>query len=150
MRNQFDIAAYTPSNELILVAEVKGLKESDEGAATFFRRNLLAHGLLPVSAYFLLAYRTTLYLWSPKQSPEASPEYRAAAKPIFKRFLGDVAELPNGAGPQSLEFAIKAWLDESAREAKSDSLESDADRMIVRSGLLERLKGAEVRREVVL
>jgi len=150
MRSRYDIAAFSQDDELVLVGEVKAIKDADESAAVFFRRNLLSHGMLPDAPYFLLAYKTAIYLWKPHAPADAPPNYRAAAKPMLKQFFGDAVDPSTEIGPESLELAIKVWLSNSTRSQSKLEPKNDADRMLIDSGLSEKLMGGEVRREVSL
>jgi hypothetical protein len=147
MGNQFDIAAYSPDRQLVLLAEVKWLKELTEEEAAFFRRNLLAHQLLTEVPYFLLAHRNAFFLWKGKGTPGNRPDFKAAAKPVLKKYLGDLADTGSGAGPESMELAVKLWLSDLASGIEQPDPNSEADKMLVDSGLLDSLKGGEVRRE---
>jgi hypothetical protein len=147
MGNQFDIAAYSPNRELVLLVEVKWSKDSSQEGAVFFRRNLRNHGMLTDGPHFLLANRNNLFLWKGSSGPDAEPDFRGPAKPVLKKYLGDIAETEVGAGPESVELAFKLWLTDLARGSQLPDPESAADRMLVDSGLYQQIKGGEVRRE---
>jgi hypothetical protein len=149
MRNEFDIVAYAPNRQLVLIAEVRWLKETSEENAAFFRRNLLSHGLLKESPYFLIAYRSAIFLWKGTSAPDARPDFKSPAKPVLRKYLGAMADTDQGPGPESMESAIKLWLSELASGIQEPDSNSEADSMLVTSGLYERLKGAELRREVL-
>jgi hypothetical protein len=147
MTEAFDIAAYSPRRQLVLLAEVKWLKESSEENAVFFRRNLLSHSLLSDVPYFLLAYRNGFFLWKGSSDPGSSPDFRAPAKPVLKKYLGALAETERGPGPEGMESAVNLWLSELASGIQEPDLESEPDKMLVESGLYDQLKGGEVRRQ---
>ena len=42
--------------------------------------------------YFLLAFRTTIYLWKPQAAEDTAPDFKAAASSVLKRSLGDLAD----------------------------------------------------------
>jgi hypothetical protein len=149
MRNRFDIAAYSSAKELVLLVEVKWSKESSEEDAIFFRRNLRNHSILTDGPHFLLAYRNNLFLWKGSTSPDAQPDFRSPAKPVLRKYLGEIAETASGAGPESLELAFKLWLTDFARGSELPDPKSDADKMLVDSGLYQKIRGGEVRREAI-
>ena len=148
MPGAFDISVYSRDRQLVLLAEIKWDKESSEQNATYYRRNLLSHGLLSSVPFFLLANRSTLNLWRGTASPDEAPTYTAAAKPIFKRYLGPLADDERGPGSESLQFALTRWLSEFADESRAPDQSSDADQMVINSGLAQQLKGGEVREEL--
>jgi hypothetical protein len=148
MQSRFDIAAYSPNRQLVLLAEVKWLKEASEENAIFFRRNLINNKLLPRIPYFLIAYRNALYLWKESTAADSPPDFKAAAKPVLKKYLGTVAENDPGPGPEGMETAVKLWLSDLASGVEDPDPQSAADKMLVDSGLYDQLKFGEVGRDV--
>ena len=147
MRDRHDIAGYSPDRKLVLIADVKAGKKTSEENASFFRRNLLAHGLLSEVPYFLLAYKTQFFLWKGVRGPDARPDYQAAAKPVLEKYLGKIAEDERGPGSEGLEIAVKSWLSELASGIQVPAAQSAPDQMLVESGLYDCLKGGEVHSE---
>jgi hypothetical protein len=150
MRNQYDIAGYSFDRQLVLIADVKAGKETSEENAAHFRRNLLAHGLLAEVPYFLLAYKTQFFLWKGTRDADSRPDYKAAAKPVLEKYLGEIGESARGPGSESLEIAVKSWLSELASGVRAPDTLFAPDQMLVESGLFERLKGGEVLSESTL
>jgi hypothetical protein len=147
MRHQYDFEGYAGDGRLVLIGEVKGVGGATEESAKVFRRNLIAHDLLPRDVYFLLAFRTAVYLWKPQAGKDASPDFKAAAKPVLKKFLGEVAENEAAPGAESVEFAFKHWLSEFTHGAGIPEATSDADRILLESGLYPKIRGGEIRYE---
>jgi hypothetical protein len=150
MRSPTDIAVYSPDKQLILVVEVKGGKQSKSDAAAQLRRNLLVHGLLPSSPYFLLAYQTNLFLWRSGSDPIAPPLFMAPAKPVLQDYLRSVSGGERLVGEESLQLALVSWLSDLASDVRTPQPSSEADEMIVQSGLYDLIKNGEVKSEVVL
>ena len=148
MHNRYDLGGYSDSGQLVLIGEVKGVRNATEESAAVFRRNLLSNNLLPRDVYFLLAYGTSIYLWKPRAGESATPDFKAPATPILERFLGEFASGESGPGSESLEFAYKHWLSDAARGLDEGRATAEADRMLRASGLHALLKGGEIRREV--
>lgn len=146
--NLYDLGGYTSDGSLILLGEVKASSDSSEDSAKVFRRNLIAHELLPRRVYFLLANRKAIYLWKPQSSEDAPPDYQSSAEPVLAKYLG--TSIRNEAvGEAGLEFAFKHWLSGVAQPGADPRLDLDADQMLVNSGLYSLLKGGEVRYELV-
>ena len=150
MRPQTDIAIYSPDNHLVLVVEVKGGKQSKSDAAAQLRRNLLVHGLLPISPYFLLAYQTNLFLWRSGSELLAPPQFTAPAKPVLQDYLRSAAGGESLVGEESLQLALVSWLSDLASDVRSPQPSSEADEMIVQSGLYDLIKHGEVKSEIAL
>lgn len=88
MGQQPDFAVFSSDRQLQLVVEVKGTPISDEKWAAKFRRNLLAHGVVPASPYFLLVLPDNLYLWShPEHTADAMPDFSADTATVLNRYL---------------------------------------------------------------
>jgi hypothetical protein len=82
-----------------------------------------------------------------RRNLEALPDFTAPAQPMLKRYLGPIAERPGGPIEESLEYALYAWLSELAHGVRQPEALSEADQMLVTSGLLERMKGSTFRME---
>ena len=146
MPNQFDFAAYSPARELVMLIEVKWSKDSSEEDAIFFRKNLRGNRILSDGPHFMLAYRNRLFLWKGSSAPDAKPDYASPAKPILKEYLGERTDAENEVGPETLEQAYKLWLIDLIRGSKVPDPKSDADNILVDSGVYARIKGGEIRR----
>jgi hypothetical protein len=149
MRNEFDLAGYSANRQLVLVVEVKYMQETSDENAAFFRRNLVSHGLLSTDPYFLLAYRTTIFLWKANSQGDAKPSGSASMKPLVRSFLKPTTSDDEAVGRESLEFAVKNWLSEIASGTRAPDEKFEPDKMLMESGLYDRLKGGEIRRHAV-
>lgn len=148
MGNRYDIGGYSGDGQLAFIGEIKSDRGATDESAKVFRRNLIEHDLLPSDVYFMLAYRTAIYLWKPQSGKDALPDFRAAAKPVLKQYLGEAAEDESIPGSESLEFAFKQWLQSTVLGTRRLQATSDADRMLLDSGLIAKLKGGEIRHEL--
>lgn len=146
MSGKFDIAAYSKTRQLVLLAEIHSLRESSEDAAVQFRMNLLTHNFLGEVPYFLIADRNSLFLWKQGSEPGKRPDFKSPAKPVLKKYLGNLADTNDRIGAESLDQAIRLWLTDLATEYEPPNPDSEADKMLVQSGLLACLKGGEIRR----
>jgi len=110
------------------------------------RRNLLVHNQLPADAFFLLAIPSRLFLWSWDRDINAAPNFTADAQPVLRDYLGPIANQKGGPRGESLELALASWLGDLTSNIRSSD-KSDVDRMLVDSGLLDKIKGGRVRTE---
>jgi hypothetical protein len=149
MRLEYDIVVEAPDRTRVLVVECKRTKESSDVGATKWRRNLQVHGLNVDSEFFLLAFPTKLFLWKAGTPAHANPDFSAPSMPVLKRYLGRVADQPRAPLPESLEIAFSTWLSDLANGVRKPDASSEPERMLVQSGLLERIKGGRVRTQVV-
>ena len=51
---EVDFVAYDDHGQAVLLVEVKSRRDTSEGWAARFRRNMLAHGTLPAASFFLI------------------------------------------------------------------------------------------------
>src|SRR5215216_3652568 len=72
-----DFVAYDPEGRVLLLAEAKSRHGTSESWAARLRRNMLSHGMLPWSKYFLIATPERIYLWKQPQpnATEVPPEF---------------------------------------------------------------------------
>lgn len=140
-----DFALYSPDGELEMVGEVKKAQEASPGAASRIRRNLLAHRAIPNAPYFLIFFPDRLYLWKDVQSDVDSPPSRSAGiADVLRDYLGDPAKNPVGLGEESLELALGSWFRDLATATRAPSETSEADKLLVESGLYSALRRGSI------
>jgi hypothetical protein len=139
-----DIVVESPTGRRVLIVECKSTKRSTPEDAAQVRRNFLAHNQFPADAFFLLAMPTKLFLWGNDPGGGSAPSFSADARPVLREYLGPIADQEGGPRGESLELAIASWLGDLTSNLRSAD-QSDADRMLVESGLLDKIKGGRVR-----
>ena len=144
-----DIVIESPDRRRILVVECKRAQDASKQQAVRWRRNFVAHGLDSEVPYFLLAFPTGLYLWRANANIEAPPDFTAPAQDVLKRYLGSIADQPGGPLEESLEIAFSTWLSDLAHGVRQPDALSEADQMLVTSGLFEKMKGGIFRAQVL-
>lgn len=145
---EYDIVIETANRTRVLVAECKRMKVTSATEAANLRHSLQVLTRDPTSSYFMLVVPTALFLWTENADARAEPQFSVAAKPVLKRYLGDIADLPGGPLSESLEMAIYSWLNALACGIRTPDLDSEPERAVVESGLFDKLKGAIVRLHV--
>jgi hypothetical protein len=139
MAAEADVVLETPSRRVLLVE------------CTWMREPTLAKviderdGLAPLWGidfdYFMLTLRAELYLWR-KDAPAGSPpEYTASAMQIWRDYLGKLAETPETLPSECMEIAVAIWLNNLANNIVGPNPESEADQLLLRSGLFDWMKG---------
>ena len=107
-----DISVYDKNGHLILAVEVKRKLNASVEWATRFRRNILVHGLLPDTKFFLLATPDRFFLWKDAgmdlllREPTYVADPRAILSPYFERAGVTVDDISS----YSLELIIVSWL----------------------------------------
>lgn len=136
-----DFMVYTPGNELLLVVEVKATKNESAEWAAKLRGNLIAHGAVPYSPFFLLVLPEHVYLWKNSTSPrESPPDFVSQTKAMLNPYLSKLGEDYSRLSESSLELAVRSWLNDMATSSISKQPINIENRLLVESGLAERLR----------
>jgi hypothetical protein len=144
MSAPFDIVVDSTTGSRILFVECKVARKSTPEDAVHVRQKLISHGQLPADAFFLLAMPSRLFLWNTDRELDAAPNFTADATPVLRDYLGPIADQESGPRDESLELAIASWLGDLTSDIRSSD-ESDADRILAESGLLNKIRGGRVR-----
>src|SRR5882757_1584765 len=148
MALRVDIVIESPDRRRILVVECKRAQDASSQQAVRWRRNFVTHGLDSEVPYFMLAFPTGLFLWRANANIGAPPDFTAPAQGVLKRYLGPIADQPGGPLEESLEIAFSTWLSDLAHGVRQPDSSSEADQMLVESGLLEKMRGGTFRTQV--
>jgi hypothetical protein len=118
-----DIVAYDRDGKVLLLAEAKSRYGTSEAWATQLRRNILAHGALPSSKYFLIATPERMYVWRGQQpgAVELAPEGTIDAASVFHRYFQRLQQEPSNIAPRAFELVVLAWLTDIAHTAAAES-----------------------------
>ncbi len=89
-----DFIAYDPDGQVVLLAEAKSRRGTSEDWATQLKRNMLSHGSLPWSKFFLIATAVV--------PPELTLNAVTVFRPYFERFHLE----PSDVGPEAFELLV--------------------------------------------
>jgi hypothetical protein len=144
MSTQWDLAAYNRDNQFVLGVEVKSKLEATPQWAAQFRRNLLAHGVLPNAPYFLLACPDQFFLWDRSHNPIEiiEPGYVIDVRPLLRPYFNQANIAPERVSGRSLELIVSSWLGDIMRR-QPDEL-SASDQWLVDSGLYRAVAGGRL------
>ena len=143
-----DLVVKSSDDNVALIVEVKARSHvSDEWASTL-HRNLEMHGLVPSSAYFLLALPDFFYLWKPHETTRSDKfDYKISSQKILSRYLNkdSLTELSGS----SLELLLSAWLGDIINSEISIDEYPEFNWMI-ESNLYDSIKGGAVQAQAVV
>lgn len=141
-----DLVAYNLNGQVTLVAEAKSKTDTSRDWAVRMRRNMLAHGLVPDSPFFLLALPDKLYLWKDAgNAPELIlPTYEIDGTPFFQSYYKRAGIRLEDLNNQSFELIVTSWLNEVMQFGLPKEIPAKYRRLIQESGLLEALRGGTV------
>jgi hypothetical protein len=146
-----DIAVFSKDRRPILIVEVRdGSMYATAQSAAGLRRSLMGHNLLPDVPFFMLATPIRIFLWRSNAQPGAYPSYSATAKPILDSYGSRHANREKSVHGGALEIVLFSWLSDLATGARGLSADSEADRMLLESGLYEEIQGGTADFEVKL
>jgi hypothetical protein len=148
MSPKADVIVYAPHDGRILTVECKGGKGASKRDAARYRRNLLTHQLAAEDSFFLLVFPNALYLWSQDSPIDGEPEFQADMKSALGPYLGRLADQPGGPREESLELAVSSWLNDLASGLRKPDPQAESGKMLLNSGLYDRLKGGIVETDV--
>src|SRR5579871_3176657 len=124
----------------ILVVLCRGLKTASSQQATEWRTNLIADGFELDTHHLLLGFPTGLFLWLPNTDSEAPPDFIVSAQSVLERYLSPRVEELGGPDNEDLEVVFSFWLMDLANGMREPDALSEADQMLVTSGLLEKIR----------
>lgn len=141
-----DIVIDTPPKRLLVVDCTWFREPSLERVID--RRDSLAELWSINFDYFMLTLRGELYLWRNDAPSGSPPAFTAATNRIWRKYLGNLADQPDTLRSEVMEIAVAAWLNDLAHNVAKPDPESDADQLLLRSGLYEKMKRGIVRKHV--
>ena len=153
MNHYADFAVYGPDGRLALVVEAKRRSGASADWAAEFYRNLVGHGRLPMSPYFLLALADRLYLWRGETGDDAAaavqwaPDVEADARRSLGPFVESAGLGLDALSGRGLELVVLSWLESLVWPGGGATGEDDWVRS---SGLLDAIRGGRVEVEPAL
>jgi hypothetical protein len=150
---RWDLSVVSSDGKLVLAIEVKSKTNTSPEWATKFRRNMLAHGILPNALYFLMVFPDKFYLWTSSATyiSEREPDYTIDARPILNPYFERAGIISDTAGElryriseQSLEIIIGSWLTEIIHSEKTPQNLDSSQLWLIESGLYDALSGGQL------
>lgn len=141
-----DIVVYSPNGQIVLVVESKNRLGASREWAAQLRRNIMAHGIMPDSPYFLLALPDRFYLWkNAGNTPDlVEPTYELDASPFIQSYFEAAKLSPQEIGGYAFDMIITVWLNQFIHWGLSPEAPAETQQMIEDSGLHEALKNGKV------
>lgn len=131
----------------IVAVEAKNSDNLTSENAVAYRRNMLAHGELRHTPFFMLVSQDTGYLWGPDGDAtiEAPPVVSFSMAPVIARYA-DRFNAERRIHGRIFELIIHQWLDDIVHTR--DAPVVDPDHVFDRSGLLSLIRSQPVVIEV--
>jgi hypothetical protein len=146
-----DIAVSNSAGHPILTVEVKARRGRDTDWAMQLWRNLRAHGLEPISKYFLLVTPDQTFLWRENPNDLAAlhnPDVIVPTGDILGNLFGDLDATPRSVDEAALEHLVASWLARIVHAPSVEDLPPESRRFAEETGLYEALRGGDVKLQV--
>jgi hypothetical protein len=143
-----DIVIDTPRRGRVLVVEVTWFREPSVRKA-IGHRDIRTPYWTTNFEYFMLVLRGDVYLWRRDTPPASPPDFSAPVRRVWCKYLGYLAERPETLRAEVMQIAIASWLHDLANGIWQPNPESEADQMLLVSGLYDLMKNANVRTHVI-
>ncbi|GAB4190968.1 MAG: hypothetical protein OHK0022_04250 [Roseiflexaceae bacterium] len=149
MSTGWDLAIHDRDNKLVLVVEVKSIRDTSSQWAARLRRNILAHGTFPNAPYFLLACPDRFYLWKNigMSTEPIEPTHIIDAIPVLQPYFEEAGVAIDQVSGQSFELIVASWLVDIIHK-KTDEID-DKQNWIIETGLYNAVTGGNMEKEVV-
>jgi hypothetical protein len=118
-----DFIAYDADEQIVLLAEAKSRLGTSGYWASKLRRNMLAHGLLPKSRFFLIATPERMYGWKQESllASDDPPQFTVDAREALQPYFAKLKQNPDNISPRAFEYAIDFW-DSSSSSDREGSI----------------------------
>jgi hypothetical protein len=143
MNPTWDLMAYDKNGQLVLSVDIRKSPTASPEWAAELRKNILAHGIYPVTPYFLVALPDKFFLWKNGDAadPASKPTYVIDAVPIVESYLKGSNYTANDIDRSTFELILAAWLDGLVYHDRSrEDIKAEA-RWLLESGLYDALDG---------
>jgi hypothetical protein len=131
----------------IAAVEVKNRQDMTPEVARVLRRNLIVHGYVPPTPYFLLVSQDVGYLWKnvKPEDIDVPPDYEFPLTNVISRYLR--SQPPRRLSGNELELVILEWLIELTVDHRDPH--KDPERTLATAGFEDAIKGGRVVAEAV-
>lgn len=145
-RPLIDLIAYRPDGKVVLLAEAKSRRGTSASWAAKLRRNMLAHGTLPDSQFFVIATPERIYGWRQEDLPpnEVPPQFFLDAEEVLRPYFAKLRKSPDDISPSAFELLILTWLTDISKSSVEQVKPDPSLAPLVESGLLSSLHEAQI------
>lgn len=140
-----DIVVRTPLGRVSLLVEIKNREGLTAAIASYFRRNLVMHGILDTWSpdFLLIASQDRGFLWDERRGsgPDAKPDYEFLMDTVVRKYVPRTGG-QDRFGHAQFEIIVASWLSDVAMGVIDDTL--DATVSLTESGLADVMRGASL------
>lgn len=146
MNPTWDLMAYDRNGQLVLSVDIRKSPTASPEWAAELRKNILAHGVYPVTPYFLVALPDKLFLWKNGDAvdPESKPTYTVDARPLLAPYAEKIGRTLAELNRIGLEGVVAAWLRDIMYFGGKPDSDAETTRWLIQSGLYDILAGGRL------
>jgi hypothetical protein len=143
-----DLLVFDRAGRMRAVVEVKNKRGTTSQWASELRRNMLMHGSLSHSDFFVLVTPDRMYFWKGTSTSPAAvpPTFEMAAEDALAPYFAMTHIAPGTVTGEAFELLVAAWLNDMARSGATKS--PAADQRVAPLGFLEVVRGGRVAHEL--
>ena len=147
-----DLALFNSHGRLTAVVEIKSKMRTSIEWAKFTRRNILARWETDGVDFFLLVTPDRLYMWkdSGTRIGPVPPTHNADTTAEFAPYFKGAGVSPKRISGHAFELVVGAWLGDVMRSARRADENTDAQRILVESGLDTAVRDGSIEYEAVV
>jgi hypothetical protein len=144
-----DLVVFSSDDKPLVIVEVKGGKDTSPQSLEQVKQQLLTYATHIPAQYLLAVFRSGLFLWEKQDEQNHAPRH-ASARSLFREYASSVAEPEDRLRTDGLRILVHAWLDDLAIGIRKPKADSEADQLLVDTGIYEKMKRGRVATEVAL
>jgi len=146
MNPTWDLMAYDRNGQLVLSVDIRKSPTASPEWAAELRKNILAHGVYPITPYFLMALSDQFFLWKNGNAvnPESKPTYTVDAGPIVNPYLEGTKYTADDLDRGTFKFILSAWLGKLIYHGRPREEIKAIAEWVVESGLYDAIDGGRL------
>lgn len=150
MNSGSDILVFDQNDRPILAIEAKTKTDASVEWAMRLRRNILAHGLLPNTEFFLIATPNRFFIWKSNgiNSLLSEPTRTVDASALLAPYFMQTGVTPEDISGSSFELIVNSWLAELMYSGVNTHQARGSSEWIADLGLQEALAGGHLGQRV--
>jgi hypothetical protein len=134
----YDLTVRAADRRPILAVAITGRVGADREDIELFRELLMSEEGGEEIPFFLLAEGDRMFLWRKGDGPYIDAEI-ALVEPLVREYAPSGVDTP--LSKDGMNILIYAWLDDLAMGIREPRPESEADQLLVRSGVYDEIRG---------
>ena len=147
-----DFALYNSHGRLTAIVEAKSKTNTSSKWATMTRRNLVARWNIGGIDFFLLVTPDHLYMWKDAGTVRGPvpPTHEADTTAEFAPYFKGAGLSPTRITGHAFELVVESWMGDVMRSARRANESTEAQRILVESGLDTAVRDGSIEYEAVV